>query len=333
MNQKINILVDGMGGDVGQGIVKSVLDLNMNFELFVSCIDKTSSWLYKVEKSYIFPLVNDDEFIDFLINFLLEHKINIYFPTIDSSLIKIAMYKDYIEEKTGTCVFIDDLEKIKICDDKYLTYKFLQDNNFSAPHTINLDNSDLDLFLDKYEYPFILKTKTGNGSNNIMEISKYDELKPFIGNKNWIIQEKLNIKNEITAGVYIGNDQELKGLYVLKRTLKCGSTFHAERIIDSCLEKEIISIAKKLNMKYVNIQAVYEDGVLLPFEFNGRLSGTSGAMRSVFNIPEFYIKETIHHEYITPCTNKEKFFFTRYREEIMYTESNQEELLNRSTRK
>ena len=330
MNDKIRVLVDGVGGDVGQGILKSLLNTKLNIELYASCISDKSSWLYKIENSYIFPLVSDKNFIDFLVDFINKYKIDVYFPTVDSTLLKISKYKEFIESKTNVKIFIDNLQKIEICDDKYLTNKFLVKNSFYAPKTVSMDDSNLNEFLLKNKYPLILKTKSGNGAKNVTKVNNYEELKPFIGNSSWLLQEFLNIENEITSGIYIGEDKEIKGIYILKRTLKSGSTHHAERIIDETLEKQLIDIAKKMNMKYLNIQAVYENNKVLPFEFNGRLSGTTGAMRQIFNIPEMFIKECILKEYISPSDNKEKIFFTRYNEEIIYTQNDIDNLKTRS---
>ena len=331
MCREIRVLVDGVGGDVGQGVLKSLLDTELDIKLYASCISDTSSWLYKIENSYIFPLVSQDSFIDFLIDFLIENKIDIYFPTVDSALLKISEYKNFIESKTNVKIFIDILEKIRICDDKFLTNKFLIDNNFDAPRTISMENILLDEFLLESKYPLILKTKSGNGAKNVMKINSLEELKPFIGNSAWLLQEFLDIENEITSGIYLGNDEEIKGIYILKRTLRSGSTHHAERIIDKNLEEQLISIARKMNMKYLNIQAVYKDNKVLPFEFNGRLSGTTGAMRQIFNVPEIFIRENILNQYIEPTNNIEKIYFTRYNEEIIYTEEDLNKLIKRSS--
>lgn len=326
----INVLVDGAGGDVGQGVLKSLIASKLNIELFASCISPSSSWLYKIKNSFIFPMVSEENFIDFLIDFLKKNNIHIYFPTVDSTLLKISKNKNHIEERTNCKIFIETHDKIQICDDKYLTNKFLVANGFDIPATISMEDPNIDVFLSRYYYPLILKTKSGNGSKNVFKVTDYDQLKSYIGNSSWMLQEFLNIKNEITSGIYIGDDKEVKGVYTLKRTLKCGSTYHAERIIDTDLEEKLIAIAQKMNMKYLNIQAVYENGRLLPFEFNGRLSGTTGAMRQVFNVPEIYIRESILNEYIEPTKNNEKFFFTRYNEEVIYTENDIAKLIERS---
>lgn len=330
MSRKIRVLIDGIGGDVGQGVLKSLFDSKLGIELYASCISDKSSWLYKIQNSFIFPLVSDEKFIDFLITFINKYKIDVYFPTVDSTLLKISKYRDFIQSKTNVKIFIDSLEKVTICDDKYLTNKFLIENGFHAPKTISMDDLNLNQFLLNNDYPLILKTKSGNGAKNVIKVNNYEELEPFISNSSWLLQEFLNIENEITSGIYIGNDREVKGIYVLKRTLKLGSTHHAERIIDKNLEDQLVDIAKKMNMQYLNIQAVYENNKLLPFEFNGRLSGTTGAMRQIFNVPEIFIKENILNEYIKPSNNNEKIFFTRYNEEIIYTQKDINNLKVRS---
>lgn len=330
MSRKIRVLIDGIGGDVGQGVLKSLFDSKLAIELYASCISDKSSWLYKIQNSFIFPLVSDEKFIDFLITFINKYKIDVYFPTVDSTLLKISKYRDFIQSKTNVKIFIDSLEKVTICDNKYLTNKFLIENGFHAPKTISMDDLNLNQFLLNNDYPLILKTKSGNGAKNVIKVNNYEELEPFISNSSWLLQEFLNIENEITSGIYIGNDREVKGIYVLKRTLKSGSTHHAERIIDKNLEDQLVDIAKKMNMQYLNIQAVYENNKLLPFEFNGRLSGTTGAMRQIFNVPEIFIKENILNEYIKPSNNNEKIFFTRYNEEIIYTQKDINNLKVRS---
>ena len=328
--KKIKVLFDGDGGDVGQGVLKSLLGSELNIDLYASCISTSSSWLYKINNSFVFPLVSDQAFIGFLIDFLNKYQIDVYFPTVDSSLLKISKNKKLIEEKTKTKIFIESFDQVEVCDDKYLTSQFLIDNNFDAPKTVSMDSPKLELYLNSNEYPFILKTKSGNGAKNIIKVTCYEELKPFIGNSLWLLQEYLNISNEITCGIYIGEDHEVKGIYTLKRTLKCGSTYQAERIIDNILDNKLIEIAKTMNMKYLNIQAVYDNGKLLPFEFNGRLSGTTGAMRQIFNAPEMYIREIILNEHIEPSKNNTKIFFARFNEEVVYTEKDVHNLIMRS---
>jgi carbamoyl-phosphate synthase large subunit len=331
MKKNIKVLVDGVGGDVGQGIVKSLLDSNLTLEIFVADNKDSASWLYKIDKSYIFPNAEEDYFIEFLINFLINNKIDIYFPSIDSSIMKLSKNKELIESSTNTKIFIDNYEKIKICNDKYLTQKFLINHSFDSPETCQLINKEeVESFFRDNKPPFILKPKIGNGSNDIHRIFSYHDLDSYLFNPDYILQELLDVSFEITSGIYFGDDAEVKGIYVLSRELRNGSTYSANRVINECLNTKLIEIAKSMNMKYINIQAVYKNNVLIPFEFNGRLSGTTGAMRSVFNAPEFFIREKILAEKIQPSTNFQDISFSRYYEEVYYAPKDKINLIERS---
>lgn len=69
-------------------------------------------------------------------------------------------------------------------------------------------------------------------------------------------------------------------------------------------------------MRYVNIQAMRRGNLLVPFEFNGRFSGTTGIIARVFNAPEMYLRESVLGESVPPVFNDEAFVAMRY-----YTEA------------
>jgi len=328
---KINVLVDGVGGDVGQGIIKCLKDSEINVNIHSGCISPQSGWLYQTKEGCMFPPVDADNFENFIINYINDNNIDVYFPTIDQAIYKISRLRSNIEEKTKCIVFVDSPEKIDICEDKYKTVQFLEKNNFHFPKSCELISlADVNAFVKHNGFPLILKPKSGNGSKGVLIINETDELLTSIGDTSLMLQEFLDIEYEITSGIYLGDDSEVKGIYVLKRTLKNGSTFHAERLVDSRLNEQLISIAKSMDMKYINIQATYKDNDLKPFEFNGRMSGTTGAMRRVFNAPEIFIKERLLGETVTPSMSDEIFFFTRYNEELFFTKEEVESVRKRS---
>ena len=330
MNKKINVLVDGVGGDVGQGVLKSLRETTLDIELYASCISNTSSWLYKIDNSFIFPFVSDEKYIEHLIDFIRTYKIDVYFPTIDSSLLKIASYKKYIEEETSCIVFIDDLEKIEICDDKYKTILFLNTNGYSAPLSIECgDKNKIKYFIEQQGFPLVQKSKRGNGAKEVNVINYSADLDVLLDD-NWMLQEYLDIEYEITSGIYIGDDKKVKYIYVLQRELRCGSTYKAQIIIDNKLNALLEEIALSMDMKYINIQAVYKNEKLYPFEFNGRMSGTTGAMCSIFNVAENFIKERVLKKKIDLVNVEKNLYLSRYYEEVLYNNKDIEKLENRS---
>jgi carbamoyl-phosphate synthase large subunit len=325
----IKVLVSGVGSDVAQGVIKCLNKSDLELEIYKISSSVDDSWLYLDNLSYISPSIYDD-YISYLIKFINKHKIDIFFPCIDLEIPLIAKNKKYIESLTNAVVFVGDYHKVEICNDKYITTCFLDDFNFNFPKTILINEEKIvNDFLKNNSYPFILKKREGCGSKEIYVINKRKELEQYIGDESYILQELLP-EPEYTAGIYLGDDGEVKGSCILQRELKDGSTYSAERIVDDNIEKSLNSIAKALKLKYLNVQFRMKEGNVYPFELNGRFSGTTGIISKVFNAPEMAVRETILSEEIKPINNREKFYVMRYYDEIYTTSKEREELIKRS---
>ncbi len=332
MGRKINVLVSGVGGDVGQGVIKALERSNLDLNIYKICVFEDSSFLHLDDKSFIAPFAADDSYIDYLITLMNKLKIDIFFPTVDSEIMKISKNKKILEECTDAKVFVGDEEKVSICDDKYETFKFLKKHNFHTPKTI-IPNSfvEVERFVEEVGIPFVVKKRWDNGAKNFHILKDIDESRIFIGDEDFIFQEYLNDEEgEFTCGVYLGEDYEVKGVVILKRELKCGSTYKARRVIDESLQKDIEGVAKKLGLKYLNIQARKIGGKFYIFEFNGRLSGTTATVSRVFNAPEMAVRELVLNERVERVENNELFVMMRYQEELYTTFENIEALHKRS---
>ena len=156
------------------------------------------------------------------------------------------------------------------------------------------------------------------------------DMKRFVNDDNYIIQEFISNNIEYTAGVYIGDENKFNFTCIFKRTLKNGSTFVAERLINKEMSKQLISLSKKLKMKYLNVQFFYIDSNVIPFEFNGRLSGTIIMISKVFNIVELFIKEKFLKNDINTELSDEIFIAMRYYNEIYTSPSKVKDLIERS---
>lgn len=318
MGRKVRVLVSGAGGDVGQGVIKALNKSNLDLEIYKICVFEDSSFLHIDDKSFIAPFSKNENYIDYLITLMNKLEIDIFFPTVDSEIVKMAENKDLLEKCTKAKVFVGDLDTVLICDDKYETFKFLTKRGFHTPKTI-IPKSFVEVrrFVEEVGTPFVVKKRWDNGAKNFHILKDVDESKIFVGDEDFIFQEYLNEKEgEFTCGVYLGEDKEIKGVCILKRELKCGSTYKARRIIDAKLQSDIEKVAKSLGLKYLNIQARKVGGKFYIFEFNGRLSGTTATVSRVFNAPEMAIRELVLNEKIERVENDEIFVMMRYHEEI-----------------
>lgn len=315
----IKVLVSGASGDVGQGVIKALLLSGLNVEIYATCTSIYSSWLYH-ESVHPFPSVPvaNDAYLDFLIDFILEHSINVFIPTIDSEIPVVARAQTKITEVTGAHIFIGSACQVDICNDKYLTAKFLSDNNFPSPKTYLLSELKADDSL--LQPPFIVKPRAGNASKDITVIRDRWDITPKLLGKGdqYIAQELLsNEQGEYTSGIYIGDDQQVKGICSFKRKLSNGRTILAQRVINAEHNQQLAQIALKLGLKYLNIQAMCVNNNLIPFEFNGRLSGTTSFVNRVFNAPSLFIRERYLSQSVPASCNDELFVAMRYYDEII----------------
>lgn len=327
----IRVLVSGAGGDVGQGVIKSLARCSLDVEVYATCISVHSSWLHKVANSFIAPLSASDEYVPFLIRLMKRYGIDVFIPTVDGEIAKISREKERIERESGAIVFVDSPQRVAISDDKLETAEFLRINGFAYPISAAADTPDARDLVRRFGYPVMAKRRCGRGSQDVVCVENEGQLRRYLGDASYMLQEWMNpAQGEYTSGIYLGDDGEVKGMCTFRRKLKGGSTYIAERIVDPVLEEPLEDIARTLGMKYLNVQSMRRGNTLVPFEFNGRLSGTTAMVSRIFNAPEMFIRERVLQENLRRGKNSETFIAMRFYEEIYTTPEKINKLIARS---
>lgn len=93
--------------------------------------DKSIAFKYADEK-VISPLIYDEHYIPFLLDYCKNNKIDILISLFDIDLLMLAKNKQKFAE-IGTTVVVSDESIVSVCNDKWKTYEFLRDNGFNAP--------------------------------------------------------------------------------------------------------------------------------------------------------------------------------------------------------
>lgn len=159
--------------------------------------------LYMANRSYIAPEISSEGYIEFLLDICKKENIKGILTMLDADIMILSANIKRFEE-IGVVSFIASNSMAKVCDDKFLTYKFLVDNQFNCAKTYN----DLGKFLSAYEndeidFPVFLKPNIGDGSRGVCKINNLYELKNYIEKKdNLIIQQYLD-GVELDADVYV----------------------------------------------------------------------------------------------------------------------------------
>lgn len=138
--------------------------LGENGQVHVCNSDDLTVAFHYADKSVVSPLIYDDNYIPFLLNYCKDNKIDILLSLFDIDLLVLARNKERFAE-IGTKVIVSDSELIEICNDKWKTYNFLKDNGFNVPRTyLSLQSTLLALDRGEIKYPVIVKPRFGCGS-------------------------------------------------------------------------------------------------------------------------------------------------------------------------
>ena len=100
-----------------------------------------------------------------------------------------------------------DIKYLEIIQDKFIQKEFLRKNNLSVgPYSVINTESDIYNFVEKYNYPIILKARCGSfdGRGNIV-IKNKEDLEIFIRTnkdiiENYYVEDYINFENELSIG-------------------------------------------------------------------------------------------------------------------------------------
>ncbi len=257
------ILVTGIGGNVAHGVLRNILNLKINVFLVGIDIKKVSAGNHLCDKVYQVPLSNSDEYIPCIIKICKKEKIDLIIPTTDFEIYYLAKAREKLPVLAAS-----DAKVAQTFLNKYKTW--LAFKKFNIPFADTRRPSE-------YKNDFkeiIVKPAEGVGSKGIQINPKDPKSFP----EDYVIQ-KLYKGEEITTAFYVTKDKKLLGFITFKRSLYHGTTTMCEVTskYDQALKKLIKQIVENFDIKgSCDIQSiVIDDGKIIPFELNCRLSGTN----------------------------------------------------------
>jgi carbamoyl-phosphate synthase large subunit len=171
-------------GSAASVFVLRALKAIPDIRIVVTDIDPLSVGFHFADSHYVVPLVSDPNFIASIEDICSREQVNCILPTLEEEILQLAIAKHRFDE-AGVTIPIPNVQSIEICCDKYLTYKFLQQQKIPTPKTfLAIEVSELNE--DKY----IVKPRSGRGSKHVYLANNIAET-TFFANYvyNPIIQE------------------------------------------------------------------------------------------------------------------------------------------------
>lgn len=284
-----NILVTGAGALLGQGILRLLNISDFSKYIYTADPDPRSTGHWLGDCALTIPKATDSNYIAEIIKIVVEYKIDALLVGTDVELNKFAEVKNEFLEKYNCVVVVSSEEVINIANDKFLTAKFLEENNFPFPKSVMATNIHNLLELkEEVGFPLFAKPIDGARSMGLIKINNHEELLAIYDEKsNLVVQQYLSDEmGEFTSGCIVVKGK-CKAITTLRRDLRDGNTYRAYRDTRSDIYDDIIKeIAEKLNPDGpANFQFRIFEGKPVIFEINGRFSGTT-PLRSFFGFNE-----------------------------------------------
>lgn len=291
-NKKLNILLTSVGR-------RSYLvnyfkeSLHGMGKVYVSNSSNQSPAFQVADGYTVTPLIYDENYIPFLLNYCKEKNISAIISLFDIDLPILSQNKELFK-KNGIIVIVSDYSVIEKCNDKYLTYEFLIKNGFNAPKTyINIETTKEDVKKGKVDFPFFVKPRWGMGSISVFEASNEEELNVFYKkvkrelqnsylkyesaidiDNAVLIQEKLNGQEH---GLDIINDLdgEYQNTIVKKKiAMRSGETDCAITVKNDDLKKLGAKLSDLLHhIGNLDVDVFVVDGIPFVLEMNARFGG------------------------------------------------------------
>lgn len=156
------------------------------------------------DKAVITPLIYDDEYIPFLLQYCEENNISAIIPLFDVDLPVLSRNKNLFQRK-GIKIVVSDPRVIDICNDKWNSYCYLKEQGFNVPATyINLDDAINAIQSGRIRFPVIIKPRWGMGSIGVFEAESISEVRAFyqctyrrIVNSYLKYESEIDIENSI----------------------------------------------------------------------------------------------------------------------------------------
>ena len=94
-------------------------DIEVTDYIYGKDLDPKATGLYLVDTAILVPSVSDSDYVNNILNIIIENQIDFYFPGTDMELMICAENKDLIEKESGCKVHVSPEQVIKIGNDKY----------------------------------------------------------------------------------------------------------------------------------------------------------------------------------------------------------------------
>lgn len=265
MNNQKTVLVTGIGGVVGQGIVRNIRKADPTVKIIGTNISSFSAGSHLVDTFELVPYAYETTYISRMVEIISTHHVDLVLPSTDYE----TFYLAESEERLPCNLVTAKAETAQMYLDKYLSAEH------HKKHHIPFAQSMLPSQYNNEFEEVVVKPRCGRGSRNIYfnpeQVSAFND-------EEYVVQERL-VGPEVTTAFYVDKEGGLHGFITLERELQHGATNECRVVTryDDQIKKILLAMVQNASFRgSANVQSIVtKSGEIVPFEINCRISGTN----------------------------------------------------------
>jgi len=188
-SQAQTIAVTGVGGGVGQSVLRALRRCELPFRVVGTDAEPWSAGLYAVEQGYLVPRAADPAYAAALKQVLVEAGVQVLIPATDPELPVLARFRDEIRTETGTFVLVGSLESVRLCRDKMAASQFFEKRGLPFARTV--PGNQVEELVKDVGFPVVLKPRGGSASRGVRIAFNWADLEGIGDHADLIAQEYL----------------------------------------------------------------------------------------------------------------------------------------------
>ncbi len=292
----MNVAVTGVGGGVGQAVIRALRQSELPVEITGLDADPWSVGLYQCDDQAVVPAVSEgDAYAAALERLVEEREIDVLIPGTDTELQTVAALRERLLA-LGCCPIISGPDFIRMSRDKLLSYSALTD--VGIPFVWSTSVAHFVKSLSRASFPVIVKPRGGSGSVGAKvfhapeefgaaQLNGEDIVQEYLVPKSWGLAKpmpadvlkagRLRQEDEVSIQAAIGPAGEIIGIFASVNELRDGVPIR----ICPTLDTHILAFARSVFEAFVgmgqvgpcNIQGRLTDSGLMLYEVNPRFTG------------------------------------------------------------
>ncbi len=223
-----------------QAFRKASNKLNIDLTIIGTEITNDAPALSFCDKKYMTYRIDDEKYINQLLDICKEEKVDLIIPTIDTDLPLLSKNKLRFE-KNGTKILVSDADKVEMCSDKKLTGDYFLSLKLKSPITFDsVDDFKLSFNRGDVKLPAFIKPRNGHSAIDAYKVLSMKELELYANViDNYVIQPFVS-GTEYTVDVFC--DYEGSPIYITPRermAIRGGEVLKSKIVQDDIIISEI----------------------------------------------------------------------------------------------